>query len=112
MIFLDILGLIFLKEKSNTLGAIKKLYVRLKNEKDCMIGNFDSKSDEGISLSYSSNNSVYHVYNMRTQTIMEYANVIVDEFNDFLESSKEEEITSLKMKLLKYLALTKILKPS
>ena len=43
---------------------------------------------------------------------MEYVNVIVDEFNDFLESSKEEEITSLKMKLLKYLALTKILKPS
>ena len=28
----------FLKEKSNTFDAFKKLCVKLKNEKDCMIG--------------------------------------------------------------------------
>ena len=32
---------------------------------------------------------------MRTQTIIESANVVVDDFNDFSEFSKEEEIISL-----------------
>ena len=60
-----------------------------------MIGKFNLKSDEGVSLSYSNNNMVYRVYNMRTQTIMKYANVMEDDFSDFSKFSKEEEITNL-----------------
>ena len=47
------------------------------------IGKFDLKSNEGFFLSYSNYSRTYRVYNMRTQSIMEYANVVVDDFNDF-----------------------------
>ena len=30
------------------------------------LGMFDSKSDQGVFLSYSNNNKAYYVYNMRT----------------------------------------------
>ena len=52
------------------------------NDKD-HLRKFDSKSDKGIFLGYSNNSREYCVYNMRTQTIMESANVVVDDFNDF-----------------------------
>ena len=55
---------------------------------------FDSKSDEGVFLGYSNNSRAYRVYNMRKQTVMEFANVVVDYFNDFSEFSKGEEITN------------------
>ena len=58
------------------------------------LGKSDSKSDEGVFLGYSNNNRVYRVYNMRTLTIMEYASVVVDNFNDFADFSKEKEISS------------------
>ena len=35
------------------------------------LGKFDSKSDEDVFLGYSNNNMAYHVYNMRTQIVME-----------------------------------------
>ena len=38
---------------------------------------------------------VYCVYNMRTQTIMESMNVVVDDANDLSYFSKEENISSL-----------------
>ena len=58
------------------------------------LGKFDSKSDDGVFLGYSMNNKAYRVYNMRTQTIIESVNVVVDDANDFF-FSKEENISSL-----------------
>jgi hypothetical protein len=40
---------------------------------------FDSKSNEGIFLGYSSHNKAYIVYNLRTQIIMETINVVIDD---------------------------------
>ena len=57
------------------------------------LGTIDSKSDEGVFLGYSNNNRAYRVYNIRTQTIMESANVVVDDFNDSSTFSKEKKIT-------------------
>ena len=56
---------------------------------------FDSKSDIGVFLDYSTNSKAYHVFNMRTQTIMESINVVIDNSCDFSEFSKEETIFSL-----------------
>ena len=47
------------------------------------LSKFDSKSDQGVFLGYSNNSIAYRVYNMRTQTIMESANVVVDDHSDF-----------------------------
>ena len=47
------------------------------------IGKFDSKNNEGVFLDYYNNSRAYYMYNMRIQTIMESANVVVDDFNDF-----------------------------
>ena len=59
------------------------------------LGKFDAKSDVGVFLGYSNNSRAYRVYNMRTQTTMESANVVVDDFSDFVEYSKEDEIQNL-----------------
>ena len=56
------------------------------------LGKFDNKSDEGVFLGYSKNSKAYRVYNMRTQTVMESINVVVDDVRDFSEFSTEEEI--------------------
>ena len=58
------------------------------------LGKFDSKSDKGVFLSYSNNNRALYVYDMRTQSIIEYANVVIDDYQDFIDCSVEEEITS------------------
>jgi hypothetical protein len=42
------------------------------------LGKFDPKRDEGIFLGYSTNSRVYRVFNKRTETVMEYINVIID----------------------------------
>jgi hypothetical protein len=39
------------------------------------LGKFDSKSDEGIFLGYSTNSRAYRVFNKRTETVMESINV-------------------------------------
>jgi hypothetical protein len=39
------------------------------------LGKFDSKSDEGIFLGYSTNSRAYKVFNKRTETVMEFINV-------------------------------------
>ncbi|XP_010531594.1 PREDICTED: uncharacterized protein LOC104807865 [Tarenaya hassleriana] len=39
----------------------------------------DPRSDEGIFLGYAQNSAAYRVYNLRTKTVMESANVIFDE---------------------------------
>ena len=53
------------------------------------LGKFNCKSDFGLFHGYSKNSRAYRVYNMRTQTIIEFINVVVDDFNDFSEFSKE-----------------------
>ena len=40
---------------------------------------FDSRSDEGIFLGYSSTGKAYRVYNKRTKKVMETVNVVIDE---------------------------------
>lgn len=57
--------------------------------------NFDSKSDEDIFLGYSDNSQAYRVFNIKTQTIMESANVVVDDFNDFVDFVHEEEVINI-----------------
>ena len=52
------------------------------------LGKFYSKSNTGIFLGYSNNSKTYHVFNMRTQTIMESTNVVIDGSCDFSEFSK------------------------
>jgi hypothetical protein len=43
------------------------------------LGKFDTKSDEGIFLGYSTNSRAYKVFNKRTETMMESINVVVDD---------------------------------
>jgi hypothetical protein len=43
------------------------------------LGKFDTKSDEGIFLGYSTNSRAYRVFNKRTEIVMESINVIVDD---------------------------------
>ena len=43
------------------------------------VGKFDSQSDEGIFLKYSSTSHAYWIYNKRTMKVMETVNVLIDE---------------------------------
>ena len=46
---------------------------------DCeYLGKFDSESDGAVFLSYSNNNRVFCVYDIRTQSIIEFVNVVID----------------------------------
>ena len=51
---------------------------------------FDAKSDEGYFLGYSSTSRAYKVYNLRTKTVMESSNVVI---NDELCSETHSENT-------------------
>jgi hypothetical protein len=55
------------------------------------LGKFDTKSDEGIFLGYSTNSRAYRVSNKRTETVMESINVIVDDEEVQRSSSGEEK---------------------
>ena len=48
---------------------------------------FDSWSDEGIFLGYSSISKAYRVYNKRTMKVMEIVNVVIDE-SSYSDSEK------------------------
>ena len=52
-----------------------KCYIK----RDDDIGKFDARSDEGMFLGYSLKIKAYRCYNLRTKTIIESANVRVDE---------------------------------
>jgi hypothetical protein len=54
------------------------------------LGKFDSKSDEGILLGYSTNSRAYRVFNKRTETVMESINVVVDDEEVERPNSREE----------------------
>ena len=61
------------------------------------VGNFDSRSDEGIFLGYSSTSKAYQIYNKRTMKVMETMNVVIDES---LDSSSEKGIVELPKEIL------------
>ena len=46
------------------------------------VGKFDSRSEEGIFLGYSSTSKAYQVYNKRTKKVMETVNVVIDESSE------------------------------
>ena len=56
------------------------------------MGKFDSQSDEGIFLGYSSTSKAYRVYNQRTKKVMETVNVVIDESLEFGSEKFSEEI--------------------
>ncbi|KAI3450426.1 hypothetical protein Pfo_007091 [Paulownia fortunei] len=56
---------------------------------------FDAKSDKGVFIGYSTNNRAYCVFNMMTQAVMEFSNVVIDDFSDFVEFSLEKKINNL-----------------
>ena len=53
---------------------------------------FDSQSDEGIFLGYSSTGKAYRMYNKRTKKVMEIVNVVIDEALDSGSERNSEEI--------------------
>jgi len=53
---------------------------------------FDSRSNEGIFLGYSSTSKAYRVYNKRTKKVMKTINVIIDEASDSSSKKISEEI--------------------
>ena len=56
---------------------------------------FDVKRYTSVFLSYSNNSIAYHVFNIKTKTIMELANVVIHDSCDFSKFSKEDAISSL-----------------
>ena len=61
------------------------------------VGKFDSRSDEGIFLGYSSIGKAYRVYNKRTMKVMGTVNVVIDES---LDSGCEKGIEELIKEIL------------
>ena len=61
------------------------------------VGKFDSRSDEGIFLGYSSTSKAYLVYNKRTMKVMETVNVVIDESSD---SNSKKGIEGLTKEIL------------
>ena len=57
------------------------------------MGKFNSQSDEGIFLGYSSTSKAYRVYNKRTIKVMETVNVVIDESSDSSSEKGIEELT-------------------
>ena len=56
------------------------------------VGKFDSRSDEGIFLGYSSTSKAYRVYNKRIMKVIETVNVVTDESSDSSSEKFSEEI--------------------
>ncbi|KAA0037284.1 gag-pol polyprotein [Cucumis melo var. makuwa] len=52
---------------------------------------WDSKSNRGIFLGYSTNNRAYRVYNQSSRTVMESINVIIDDHGETSKRSPDEE---------------------
>ena len=62
----------------------------LKDRKN--VGKFDSQSDEGIFLGYSSTSKAFPVYNKRTKKVMETINLVIDEASHSGSEKSSEEI--------------------
>jgi hypothetical protein len=54
------------------------------------LGKFDTKSDEGIFLGYATNSRAYRVFSKRTETVMEFINVVIDDEEIQRPISREE----------------------
>ena len=67
----------------------------LKDRKN--VGKFDSRSNEGIFLGYSSTSKAYRVYNKRTMKVMETMNVVINESS---VSSSEKGIEKFPKEIL------------
>ncbi|KAK0591893.1 hypothetical protein LWI29_009888 [Acer saccharum] len=61
------------------------------NDRD-QLGKFDAKSDEGIFIGYALNSRAYRVFNLKTRTVMESSNVIIDDTRLKSNDHEEEEI--------------------
>ena len=59
------------------------------------VGKFDSRSDEGIFLGYSSTSKAYQVYNKRIMKVMEMINVVIDESLKFGSKKFSEEVQEI-----------------
>ena len=57
------------------------------------MGKFDSRSDEGIFLGYSSTSKTYRVYNKKTMKVMKIVNVVIDKSSDSSSEKGIEELT-------------------
>ena len=57
------------------------------------MGKFDSQSDEGIFMGYSSTSKAYRVYNKRIMKVIETVNVVIDESSDSSSEKGIEELT-------------------
>ena len=56
------------------------------------VGKFDTRSNEGIFLGYSSTSKAYRVYNKRTKKVMETMNVVIDESSESGSKKLSKEI--------------------
>ena len=63
------------------------------------VGKFDSRSNEGIFLGYSSTSKAYWVYNKRTMKVIETVNVVIDESSD---SGSEKGIKEFPKEILPF----------
>lgn len=61
----------------------RKCYI-LRNREQ--LEKFDSRSDEGVFLGYSTNSKAYRVYNLRNQSVMEFVKVVIDEYGNEISS--------------------------
>jgi hypothetical protein len=67
------------------------------------LGKFDSKSDEGIFLGYSTNSRAYRVFNKRTEIVMESINVVIDDEEvERLSSREENQLNSVDLSVAPY----------
>ena len=57
---------------------------------------FDAKSDKGYFLGYSSTSRAYRVYNLRTKTVMESSNVVIND--EVCSEAHSEDTTSVRDK--------------
>ena len=60
--------------------------------------NFDVKSDKGYFLGYSSTTRAYRVYNLRTKTMMESSNVVIND--EVCSKAQSENIAPVQDKLV------------
>ena len=58
------------------------------------LGKFDTRSDECIFFGYSINSRAYRVYNLRTLTIMESINVVIDDALVHTDDALDEDCDS------------------
>ena len=66
-----------------------KCYIK---REDDNLGKFDSRTDEGIFLGYSSTKRAYRSYNIKSHKIIESENVTVDDTNSRIQIQVSEDV--------------------